>query len=86
MAGTHNITVASGEILRVWKELGWDLSVWDDYIADNIEFSVSDLEKEIQKLAPYGKGAMAKKIITQALESAGLVNASSVFYLRAIKE
>ena len=86
MVGTRNLTVASGEILRVWKELGWDPEPWADYVPDNIELSISDLEKEVMKLAPRGKATLAKKIIADALEKAGFVNASKIFYLPAIKE
>jgi len=84
--GAEQITAASVEILRVWRELGWDGEAWGDYIANNMELSVSDLEKEIEKLAPYGKKTLAKKKIVEALEKACLINASSIFYLSAIKE
>ena len=86
VAGANNITEASKILAAEWYNLHYGGENWGNYILNNTELSIGDLEKEIAKLAPYGKGALAKKIIIGALEKAGLINASTIFYLSAIKE
>ena len=86
VVGAGNITKASRVLATEWEKIT-DLPVaWGEYILANTELSLADLEKEIGKVAPKGKATLAKKIIADALEKAGLINASTVFYLQAIKE
>ena len=86
IVGAWHFKTASQVLANVWKELGWSPVEWGDYISINAELSIGDLEKEIQKLAPRGKAALAKKIVADALEKACLVEANKIFYLRAITE
>ena len=87
VVGANKITAASKVMSKNWDSLFPNLpQAWGNYILDNTELSMSDLEKALSKAAPYGKAAAAKKIIADALEKAGLVNASRVFSLQAIKE
>lgn len=86
VVGAPQITAASKLIAEDWNKFfanGYD---WGEYLLRNVELSLSDLEKEIGKQAPKGKATLAKKIIVEALENAGLINAGKVFYLQAIKE
>lgn len=86
VVGARDITTASKLLAQAWDELGFAPQEWGNYILDNTELSIGDLEKEIQKLAPRGKAALAKKIIVDALEKACLIEANQIFYLRAIVE
>ena len=86
VVGASDITTASKLLAEAWDELGYPPQKWGDYILDNTELSIGDLEKEIGKLAPKGKGMLAKKIIADSLEKAGLIQANKIFYLRAITE
>ena len=86
VTGAINITQANKVIVSEWNDLEFADFNWGDYFLANVELSVADLEKEIARQAPPRSKAAAQKIIIQALESAGLINASQVFFLRAIKE
>ena len=86
VAGAINITQANKVIVSEWSDLEFANFNWGDYFLANVELSIADLEKEIARQAPPRSKAAATKIIIQALESAGLINASQVFFLRAIKE
>ena len=86
VTGAINITQANKVIVSEWGDLEFADFNWGDYFLANVELSVADLEKEIARQAPPRSKAAATKIIIQALESAGLINASQVFFLRAIKE
>jgi Protein of unknown function (DUF2800) len=86
IVSAENITGASKVIAETWNSLAFGSQEWGNYILNNTELSVADLEKAIGKAAPYGKAALAKKIIIGALENAGLINANKVFFLQAIKE
>lgn len=86
VVGAEQITNASKVLATEWDSLEFEGADWGKYVLQNVELSVADLEKEIGKLAPRGKATLAKKIITDALEKAGLINASKIFYLQAIKE
>lgn len=84
------ITKASEILNQEWNRLfNVELRApfdWSGYVVENVELSIADLEKAIGKAAPRGKGELAKKIIVEALEKAGLISASTIFYLSAIKE
>lgn len=85
--GAEHITEASKVIAGEWEKLfPGRQDNWGSYILDNTELSMADLEKALSKVAPYGKAALAKKMIVDALEKAGLINANRIFYLSAIKE
>ena len=86
MVGANNITEASKVLAAEWNNLDFGEEDWANYVMQNVELSISDLEKEVGKLAPRGKATLAKKIVADSLEKAGLINASKVFYLSAIKE
>ena len=86
VVGANNITNASKLLALEWEKLEFSGVDWGDYVLQNVELSISDLEKEVMKLAPRGKATLAKKIVADSLEKAGLVNASKIFYLSAIKE
>ena len=86
VVGAENVTKASGVVANEWNKLEFSDGEWGRYVMENVELSISDLEKEVMKLAPRGKATLAKKMIADSLEKAGLVNASKVYYLSAIKE
>lgn len=86
VVGANHITEASKVLATNWDSLSFGPQSWGNYILDHTELSVADLEKAISKAALYGKGALAKKTIIDALEKAGLIDANKIFYLRAIVE
>ena len=86
IVGANNITEASKVLAAEWYNLHFGGENWGSYILDNTELSVGDLEKAIAKAAPYGKAALAKKIIIESLQKAGLINADTLYFLSAIKE
>ena len=86
VVGAEQITAASKLLASEWEKLEFPGFDWGDYVMKNVELSISDLEKEVGKLAPRGKATLAKKIVADSLEKACLINASKIFYLSAIKE
>jgi hypothetical protein len=86
VVGAHQITEASKVLASQWEHLEFGDADWGNYVLQNVELSIADLEKEVGKLAPKGKATFTKKVIVDALEKACLINASKVFFLQAIKE
>ena len=74
VVGANNITEASKVLAKEWEKLEFPGVDWGDYVIQNVELSIADLEKEVGKLAPRGKATLAKKIIADSLEKAGLIN------------
>ena len=86
VVGEANILRASIILNEAWARLGLAPRNWGAWLAENSEISLADLEKEVDKNAPYGKATSTKKSLVKALEKACLINATKIFYLQAIKE
>src|SRR4029077_16421421 len=59
VGGAQAITEASKLLASQWENLEFGGVDWGDYVLKNVELSVADLEKEIQKLSPKGKATLA---------------------------
>jgi hypothetical protein len=86
VVGANSITEASKVLAQIWDEHEFGPQDWGNFFLENVELSIADLENEIARLSPVRRKTVTKKIIVDALEKAGLVNASRIFYLSAIKE
>ena len=85
--GAANIQQAAETLEAQWKLFfpGRD-PIWVANCISLVEIAVSDLEKLIYKESPNGQKVALKNLLLEALEKAGLISSTPVFYLSAIKE